>query len=216
HFGEPMKRSYPIFLILFLVVAGSAKATTHVIMAVFGSNGFVYSPSAPFTVNVGDTIDWQMNFSIHTLKVTLNGNTVVDDGASSGMPPGGSDEKYVVPSAGTYTFLCTVHASTMHSSFTAVAAGVEIPSQTNVIMEPVYPNPAMEEAMVHFTLDKPEHVTLRIYNSTGVIVQTPTDENMSSGFHMLMIDTKQLASGSYQYVLQAGDAVLRREMIVVK
>jgi Secretion system C-terminal sorting domain len=84
------------------------------------------------------------------------------------------------------------------------------------MMDPIYPNPSMDEAMVHFTLDNPAHVTLRIYNSTGTLVQTPTNEEMGAGFHMLMIDTKQLASGSYQYVLQAGDAVLRRAMIVAK
>lgn len=212
-----MKRIYYIFLtFILLLVSGSAQATTHIINAIFTNGAFHYSPSAPFTVNVGDTIDWQINFSFHTLKVTLNGNTVVDDGGTTGTPPGGNDEKYVVPSTGTYSFECTVHPTTMNSSFTAVAAGVDIPPQTNVMMDPVYPNPAMEEAMVHFTLENPAHVTLKIYNSTGTLVQTPTNEEMSSGFHMLMIDTKELASGSYQYVLQADDAVLRRAMIVAK
>jgi plastocyanin len=215
--GGLMKRFYSFFLASVLLISGSARATTHIVTAVFDQSigNFVYSPSQAFAVNVGDTIDWQMPFSTHTLGVTLNGVRVVDDGASNNTPPGGNDEKYVVPSVGTYTFLCTVH-STMHSSFTASAAGVEIPQETKMMMDPIYPNPAMDEAMVHFTLDNPAHVTLKIYNSTGTLVQTPTNEDMGTGFHMLMIDTKQFASGSYQYVLQAGDAVLRRAMIVAK
>ena len=70
--------------------------------------------------------------------------------------------------------------------------------------------------MAHFTLDEPAHVTLRIFDATGNLVQTAANEEMEAGFHMLMLDTKQLASGSYQYVLQAGEAVLSRAMIVVK
>jgi plastocyanin len=210
-----MKRSYYLIALFLLLSTGSTHATTHIITAVFSGGSFTYSPATPLTVNVGDTIDWQMNFSIHTLKVTFNGNTVVDDGASTGMPPGGTDEIYVVPSVGSYSFLCTIHAA-MNSSFTAVASGVEIPNQTTMSMDPIYPNPAMEDAMVHFTLDKPAHVTLRIYNSAGTLMQTPSDEDMETGFHMLMIDTKQLASGSYQYVLQVGNDVMQRAAVVVK
>jgi hypothetical protein len=84
------------------------------------------------------------------------------------------------------------------------------------MMDPIFPNPASMESMVHFTLENSGHVTLRVFDATGKLAMTPVDEEMGAGFHMAMIDTKQLASGSYQYVLQQGDAVLRREMIVVK
>ncbi|HEY3876017.1 MAG TPA: T9SS type A sorting domain-containing protein [Candidatus Kapabacteria bacterium] len=104
----------------------------------------------------------------------------------------------------------------MTSSFTAVGSGVSVPTQPAMQMEPIYPNPAAEQAMVHFTLDEPQHVRLRIYDAEGTLVQTPIDENMTSGFHMLMIDTKSLPTGSYQYVLDAGGAELRRSAIVIK
>ncbi|HEX5316451.1 MAG TPA: T9SS type A sorting domain-containing protein, partial [Candidatus Kapabacteria bacterium] len=198
-----MKFFYSFFLGFVFLTAGSTRATTHTIT--FGD--YFFSPST-LNVSVGDTILWSGTFGVHTAT-----STSVPSGAASFDFRTGTTAMYVVTVAGTYSYDCIFHASFgMTGSFTAAAAGVENPQPVNMMMDPLYPNPAMDEAMVHFTLDKPEHVTLRIYNSTGTLVQTPTNEEMSSGFHMLMIDTKQLASGSYQYVLQAGDAVLARAM----
>ncbi|HET6402277.1 MAG TPA: T9SS type A sorting domain-containing protein [Candidatus Kapabacteria bacterium] len=179
----------------------------------FGVGGsLTYSPSS-LAVNVGDVITWSGDFGFHPLQST----SVPAGAASFGPITTGTSFSYTVTVVGTYRYQCNVHfRSGMTGSFSAAASGVEIPQNNKMIMDPIYPNPAMDEAMVHFTLDNPAHVTLRIYNAMGALVQTPTNEDMSAGFHMLMIDTKQLASGSYQYVLQAGDAVLRRAMIVAK
>ena len=67
-----------------------------------------------------------------------------------------------------------------------------------------------------FTLDQPAHVTLRIFNALGDLIQTPTNEDMGAGSHMLMLSTKSFASGTYEYVLQAGSSVLKRSVLVVR
>jgi plastocyanin len=215
-----MKYFYKFLLGFVLLAATNAYAKNDTIYfgGEHGTSTYTYSePTSP--VNVGDIVVWVGPFAGHTLQ---SGSPV--GGIPTGAAPfskkdfSGTSFSYMVTVAGTYNFECTLHVTTnnMYSAFTAEAAGVEQPQQTTMVMDPVYPNPAMDEAMVHFTLENPAHVTLRIYNSIGTLVQTPTNEEMSSGFHMLMIDTKQLASGSYQYVLQAGDAVLARAMIVAK
>src|SRR5665213_3641713 len=208
-----MKRFYSFFLAFFLLIAGSANATTWTIT--FGYPFF--SPKNLTGVSVGDTIMWNGDFTApHTVESSA-GQIPAGAAALNKIDGVGSSYTYVVTVAGTYNYFCRYHAASgMTGSFTAAAAGVNIPQNTNVMMDPIYPNPAAEEAMVHFTLDAPAHVTLRIYNSVGTLVQTPTNEEMGAGFHMLMIDTKELASGNYQYVLQAGDAVLRRDMIIAK
>ncbi len=209
-----MKRSYfGISLLALLAFAGTANAKTWTIMF----TNFFYSDSS-LTVNVGDTMVWSGDFGSHPLTLVtsppgaatfshvLNGNS-------------GANFQYIVTATGTYHYHCDNHFTpplNMTGSFTAVASGVAIPLQSAMSMQPVYPNPAQSMAMVDFTLASPAHVTLRIYDAAGTLTQTPTDENMDAGPHMLMIDTKQLASGSYQYVLQAGDAVLQRSAIVVK
>ena len=216
-----MKRFYSFFLAAFLLAAGNTYAQKNDTIYFGGQNGspgFGYAPST-LNVNLGDTVVWVGPFSGHTLEAVLGSTMVVDHGASNNTPPQGTSFTYPVTSVGAFQYWCTLHGSQgsgMHGSFTAVAAGVDLPQETKMLMDPIYPNPAMDAAMVHFTLDNPAHVTLRIYNSLGTLVQTPTNEDMGAGFHMLMIDTKQLASGSYQYVLQAGDAVLARAMIVAK
>jgi plastocyanin len=203
-----MKRIYYLTLAFFLLTSGAANAKT--VSITFGN--YFFSPQN-VTVSVGDVIQWSGNTG-HTVT-----SQTIPAGAATfnKSDPNQTTFSYTVTVPGTYNYVCTFHTSLgMTGSFTAVAAGVENPQETNMMMDPIYPNPAMDEAMVHFTLENPAHVTLKIYNSTGTLVQTSTNENMSAGFHMLMIDTKQLASGSYQYVLQADDAVLRRAMIVAK
>ena len=211
-----MKHSCYIFITLLFLTAGSANATTHIINF-GGQNGsptFGYAPSS-LTVNVGDTIIWMGDFSApHTLVTTS-----VPGGAASisKTDQAGTSFTYMVTVAGSYQYECTIHASLgMKGSFTAAAAGVEIPADTRLMMDPIYPNPSVEEAMIHFTIENPGHVTIRLFDATGKLAMTPVDETMDAGHHMVMIDTKQLVSGSYQYVLQEGDAVLRQAMIVVK
>jgi hypothetical protein len=83
-------------------------------------------------------------------------------------------------------------------------------------IEPLNPNPTSAQAMINFKLDKAEHVTVNIYDNSGKLMMKAADEEMQAGFQMVMFDTKSLAAGSYQYVVQAGDAVISKEMIVVK
>lgn len=217
-----MKRFFSFFLAAFLLAAGSANATTHIIYfgTQNGSPAFGYS-NVPSSVNVGDTIIWMGPFSAHTLEAMAGGKTVIDDGGTTRTPPNGTSFTYVVPASamGTFQFWCSLHGSLgsgMAGSFTVAAAGVDQPVAMDMMMDPAYPNPAMEQSMVHFTLNNPGRVTLRVFDATGKLVQTAIDEEMPAGFHMATIDTKQLASGNYQYVLQQGEAILHRAMIVVK
>ncbi len=211
-----MKRFYSLFLALFLLVPIVAHSKTVTIY--FGGENssppFGYSPSS-VTVNVGDTIVWMGNFAApHTLV-----SESIPSGAASWSKTDmtGTSFSYVVTVPGTYNYECTIHVSLgMVGSFTAAAAGVDAPQAISMIMEPVYPNPAVNESMVDFTLDQPAHVTLRIFNALGDLIQTPTNEDMGAGSHMLMLSTKSFASGTYEYVLQAGSSVLKRSVLVVR
>jgi plastocyanin len=206
-----MKRFYCIILTLFFITTGSLKAAT-VTINFGGALGNMYQPNAT-TVHVGDVITWMGDFATHPLQSV----SVPANAAKFGPINTGTSFSYTVTVAGNYGYRCNVHfASGMVGGFTAGASGVDQPIDVKLSMDPIFPNPAMTEAMVHFTLENPSHVVLRVYDVTGKLIRTAANEDMDAGFHMLTIDTKDLASGSYQYVLQAGDAVLRRAMIVVK
>jgi hypothetical protein len=187
-------------------------------------NGSPLSVASPFSVNVGDTIVWSMSFDAggHNLGVATSGGSIIlDKGYSTHTYPGGSSLSLVVPSTtGLYGFACSFHSSNftqgMAASFNVVAAGVALPPQPVATVEPLTPNPVSTQAMVHFSLDKPAHVVVSVYDNTGKLMLKAADEDMQSGFQMVMFDTKSLAAGSYQYVVQAGDAVIAKEMVVVK
>lgn len=207
-----MIRTCLISLFTLLAVASSSTAKTWTIN--FGVGGNTYSP-ASLSVNVGDVIEWTGNFDFHPLQsITVPSAAATFQKLSGGV----ATFSYTVTVAGSYSYQCNNHVQFgMTGSFTAASgAGVETPAETMLTMDPIYPNPANMEAMVHFALEQPAHVRLLVYDATGTLVLKAADQEMESGFHMLTIDTKQLASGSYQYVLQAGDAVLRREMVVIK
>src|SRR5579883_953527 len=206
-----MKRiCYAFFLLVFFVSAASAKTWT---INFGGALGNVYSPSSLDNVTVGDTITWVGSFSFHPLTLTQSPSGA----ATFAHHNTGNRFSYVVTAPGSYSYQCDVHFSFgMTGTFTAAASGVDQPVEMQMMMDPSYPNPAMHESMVHFELTNPGHVILRVFDATGKLVLTPADDDMEPGFHMVTIDTKQLAAGSYQYVLQQGNAVLRREMIVVK
>src|ERR1019366_1858001 len=132
--------------LLAMVSSASAKNDTIYFGGQNGSPGFGYAPST-LNVNVGDVIVWVGAFSApHTLQ-----SEVIPAGAAafSKLDMAGNSFSYTVTAMGTYNYECTLHATFgMIGSFTAVASGVEIPPETKMMMDPIYPNPAMDEAMV--------------------------------------------------------------------
>lgn len=207
--------SFAFVVLLFAARAASAANDTIYFGGVHGSPALGYSPSS-LTVSVGDTVVWVGPFSApHTLQ-----SQSIPAGAApfSKLDSIGTSFSYAVIVAGTYHYECTIHGPLfgMVGTFTAAAAGVETTPAIHMMFEPIYPNPAKDEAMVDFFLDNTAHVTMRLFNQLGNVVETVMDKNMDAGAHMIMFDTKQLAEGTYLYALQAGDVILERNLIVVK
>ncbi len=207
-----MKHLPCLILVLFLVAVQSLDAAT-VTISFGGALGLRYSPT-PLSVNVGDTIEFSGDFTTHPLQST----TVPNGAAAFQMLSGGTTTfRYAIAVAGAYNYQCNVHASYgMTGTFTAGPAGVAQPADMKSTLDPVFPNPAVRSAMVHFNLEKQAHVTLRVYDATGKLVRSLGGEAMEPGIHMLTIDTQDLTPGNYEYVLEVGAVVLRRAMIVVK
>jgi plastocyanin len=179
--------------------------------------------SAAFTANVGDTLDFEMDFSNHNLGIanatTPQTPSVLDKGYSTNTAPKGTSIKYVADVAGTFIFACSFHqALGMVAGFNVVAGGSGVNPQANstINIQSLFPNPANAATTVNFELTEPAHVKLLVFDASGKLAMTALDEQMQPGAHAQTIDTKQLASGSYQYVLQAGDATLRRQAIIVR
>ena len=79
-----------------------------------------------------------------------------------------------------------------------------------------YPNPFNPATTITFTLARTEHVTLRIYDVQGRLVQTLVDGTQPAGQHAMSFDAGHLASGSYFYTLQTTDGLKTRQMTLVR
>lgn len=81
-----------------------------------------------------------------------------------------------------------------------------------------YPNPFNPSTDIRFTLDKPVHVELMVYNIWGKKVATILNRNMSVGTHNVTfnISHRKLSSGEYFYEMKVGDTTKRMKMVLLK
>jgi hypothetical protein len=73
-------------------------------------------------------------------------------------------------------------------------------------------NPA---TVIRYSLAKPEHVKLVIYDMLGRPVHVLIDKRQSAGSHEISYDGGNLASGAYFYRLEAGAFVDKKRMLLV-
>jgi hypothetical protein len=78
------------------------------------------------------------------------------------------------------------------------------------------PNPAVGYTNFSFTAPKQSTVRLYLADMSGKVVKEIANSNYSGGKHSISMDTKELASGSYVYILESGATRIMRQMIVTK
>lgn len=89
-----------------------------------------------------------------------------------------------------------------------------------------YPNPFNPETWIPFTLSKPENVRFKIYNSAGQLVRTLDLGNRDSGDYLTRDKSaywdgknnngESVSSDTYYVVMQAGDFIDTKKMVMVK
>ncbi|PID80832.1 hypothetical protein CSB20_05420, partial [bacterium DOLZORAL124_64_63] len=84
-----------------------------------------------------------------------------------------------------------------------------------------YPNPFNPATTIKFDLPRSSHVKLNIYDVAGRLVRTLVDEVRPAQTHEVMWDGtdrggRRVSSGTYYYVLQAGDFKATNKMMLVK
>ncbi|MCK4359232.1 MAG: T9SS type A sorting domain-containing protein, partial [Candidatus Cloacimonetes bacterium] len=70
-----------------------------------------------------------------------------------------------------------------------------------------------------YTLPKPAHVNIKIYNIKGQLVETLVDENKPAGYHTVgwnVLEKSRMSSGIYFYKFEANDKVLIKKMIILR
>ncbi len=80
----------------------------------------------------------------------------------------------------------------------------------------VYPNPAISNTNVIYTLSKSAEVVINVYNITGRLIATDNLSKMPAGTHKYSLDCEKYASGTYIVQLIAGETKAASKFIIKK
>lgn len=80
-----------------------------------------------------------------------------------------------------------------------------------------YPNPFNPSTTIRYELPSPTHVTLRMYNVLGQLVDTLVDAERAAGSHEVIWEAgSAISSGVYFYTLEADGQRVSRSMMLLK
>lgn len=105
-----------------------------------------------------------------------------------------------------------VDGSTVYSP--VVEVSLAIPAKFN--LDQNYPNPFNPTTNVRFELPADSRVNLKIYNMLGQQVAELINQDYPAGYHSVVFDASNLASGTYIYRLEAGSFSEIKKMMLIK
>jgi hypothetical protein len=137
---------------------------------------------------------------------------VVDSSTNSGMYTA------IIPkqSAGTAVkFYVFAVDTTNKSRITKVEGRPPVPTTFKLYQN--YPNPFNPSTIIQYTLDRPNHTTLKVYDLLGREVATLVDEYQTAGLKPpVHFDASRLASGVYLYRLKSGEFSAVNKLVFLK
>jgi hypothetical protein len=80
----------------------------------------------------------------------------------------------------------------------------------------IYPSPFNSKTTIRFGLEKPEAVTLRIYDLAGREVAKLVDQPLMAGYHSIVWDAGKLPSGIYITRLETISRTMHRKVALIK
>ena len=108
---------------------------------------------------------------------------------------------------------------------TARSTEVEIVATGNLPgaprLMPCYPNPFNPETRIPFTLDRPGHIRLTVYDLGGRLVRELASENLAAGRHERTWDGRDqlgrsVPSGAYYFRLQTSSGAFMQKATLLK
>ncbi|MFA6467649.1 MAG: ice-binding family protein [Bacteroidota bacterium] len=159
-------------------------------------------------------IFWQVGTSA-TLGTTSVFKGTIMAAQSISLATGAALEGRALASSAAVTLAANV--ITLPSSVTA-AVGTVVPKV--FALEQNYPNPFNPSTVIQYSIEKPVHVSLKVYNLIGGEVATLVQEEQVGGVYAVQFNTNTLAdnisSGVYFYRLNAGSFVSTKKFTLLK
>jgi len=79
-----------------------------------------------------------------------------------------------------------------------------------------YPNPFNSSTSIKYALPEPSYVSIKVYNILGQLVTSLVDSPLPAGYHQIIWNTGDLASGMYFCKIQAGEYSQTKKMMLLK
>ncbi|MBT8387806.1 MAG: T9SS type A sorting domain-containing protein, partial [Ignavibacteria bacterium] len=93
---------------------------------------------------------------------------------------------------------------------------VEVTTPGVFALEQNYPNPFNPSTKINFSLTVDSKVSLKVFDVLGQEVATLINSNLLAGSHNVDFSAGNIKSGVYFYILQAGDNVETKKMVLMK
>ncbi len=99
-------------------------------------------------------------------------------------------------------------------SITDVANENKIPK--SFLLEQNYPNPFNPSTKIKFNISKSGFTTLKVFNLLGNEISTLLNKDIPAGNYELAFNASELPTGVYFYMLQSGEFVQTKKMILLR
>ena len=78
----------------------------------------------------------------------------------------------------------------------------------------IYPNPMRDLATVSFSLDRPETISLTVYNALGEIIHQIKTTAYAPGNHNILLASEVVGEGLFFVEMNLGEKRITRKLIV--
>jgi uncharacterized repeat protein (TIGR01451 family) len=104
---------------------------------------------------------------------------------------------------------------TTNTAVTVINLSTDINSTTNTDIFSVFPNPAKSDIRILYSLDKPAHINLSIYDVTGKEIKSFGKKIDSTGNHEFVIADSDLANGLFEFVLSVDGEIHSKKLLKI-
>ncbi len=99
-------------------------------------------------------------------------------------------------------------------SITSIEDELQIPDEFGLLQN--YPNPFNPSTVIGYMLPVKSNVSLKVYDVLGNEVAFLVNEYQNAGMHNITFDAHQFSSGVYIYVINAGEFISSKKMLLIK
>ena len=181
---------------------------------------FAFSPS-DLSIEIGDIVRWtNEEGAVHTTTSGTGGQSPgVPDGTwDSGDLNQNSTFTFQFDNAGTFSYYCTPHPTSMTGSITVTAAGIKSNSVNAKMFNlySVYPNPFNPSATISWEQPGVENIHISIFNLKGELSEEFSFTKSQPGNHSFSWHPAGLPAGVYLIRLTGETFTVTQKAIYLK